>query len=250
MKKTVILYGYNGVMGQLIAKELSNSEEWELLYGVSPLTTAESAPCPLVTSLIGLQMRADLLVDFSHPENLDDILAYATAHQVPTLIATTGHTPAQREKMKAAAKNFPLLLSSNTSIGVHLLNKLLAVAAAELGDTFDIEVIEKHHNRKVDAPSGTAETLVKTIESTLSNAVQRQYGRTPESGKRQPNTIGIHSVRGGTIAGEHTVLFAGEDEVIELKHTALSRRLFAVGALSAGSKLQTKAPGFYTMQTL
>lgn len=241
----VIVYGYNGVMGQHVADAISKNPVFELLAAVSPLSYNENHSVIQLASLIGFSEKADLIIDFSHPDNLDDLLNYASAYKVPTLIATTGHNDFQINRMATVASDydFPILLSSNTSFGIHLMQKLVATAAQFLEDAYDIEIIEKHHNRKVDCPSGTAKTLAESVQRNLSKTTTVQNGHV---GKRNANAIGIHSVRGGAIFGEHTVLFAGEEELIEIKHAALSRRVFATSALQLGKKLMSQPGNLYT----
>ncbi|MEG2852984.1 MAG: 4-hydroxy-tetrahydrodipicolinate reductase, partial [Hydrogenoanaerobacterium sp.] len=173
--------------------------------------------------------KADVIIDFSHPSALSGILAYAKAHKVGIVVATTGLSPAAIESVKAAASDIPVFYSANMSIGINLILELCAKAAAILEGNFDIEIVEKHHNQKVDAPSGTALMLADAISESLKNAPQYVYDRHSVRKKREENEIGIHSVRGGSIVGEHEVIFAGKDEVIEIKHQATSKEVFAVG---------------------
>lgn len=248
--KKVILYGVSGAMGKVLVEEIRKSESFELLCGVSPLKTQEDEDYAIVPSLSQIKERADLLIDFSHPDNLKDIIAYSSRYKTPTLIATTGFNEEETEMIIACGSDFPILLSTNTSFGINLLRKVLFEVSALFEDSFDIEVIEKHHNRKIDAPSGTANTLVSSIEDSLSSDRKRIYGRGPQSPKRDRSEIGIHSIRGGSYPGEHTVIFAGDDEIIEFKHIALSKKIFASGALKAGLLLMEKDPGFYQMKDI
>lgn len=165
------------------------------------------------------------------------------------IVATTGYSDEILRKMEETAKEIPVLLSSNMSLGVNLLNDILERIVPVLYGNYDIEVIEKHHNKKVDSPSGTAKTLVETIERSCPEEMIEQYGREGNS-KREKNEIGIHSLRGGTIVGEHSVLFCGEDEIIEIKHTAMSKKIFAMGALKAARFLVGKEAGLYTMKDI
>ena len=165
------------------------------------------------------------------------------------IVATTGYSDETLRKMEETAKEIPVLLSSNMSLGVNLLNDILERIVPVLYGNYDIEVIEKHHNKKVDSPSGTAKTLVETIERSCTEEMIEQYGR-EGNGKREKNEIGIHSLRGGTIVGEHSVLFCGEDEIIEIRHTAMSKKIFAMGALKAARFLVGKEAGLYTMKDI
>ncbi len=246
--KRLILYGVDGVMGRMVEKEVEKDPRYKLLYGVSPLGNV--AGNRILKTLKGLEEDADLLIDFSHPGNLGDILDYAIRKGVPTLIATTGYDEDGLERIRKAGEQIPVLLASNTSFGISLLKTILSSISGQLEGSFDLEIVEKHHNKKLDAPSGTAKSLFEAATSGFGEAVDKLHGRGPESGKRQPNQVAIHSIRGGTYPGEHTVIFAGEDEIIEFKHTALSKRIFATGALTAGMKLCGKKPGLYSMEEL
>ena len=191
----------------------------------------------------------DIIIDFSHYSRLDTLLDYSKNKKIPLIVATTGYSDETLRKMEETAKEIPVLLSSNMSLGVNLLNDILERIVPVLYGNYDIEVIEKHHNKKVDSPSGTAKTLIETIERSCPEEMIEQYGREGNS-KREKNEIGIHSLRGGTIVGEHSVLFCGEDEIIEIKHTAMSKKIFAMGALKAARFLVGKETGLYTMKDI
>jgi 4-hydroxy-tetrahydrodipicolinate reductase len=195
--------------------------------------------------------KCDCIIDFSKPDSLDGIIAYAEKNKTAVVFATTGYTDLQNDKIKTLSKTVPVLQSSNLSIGVYLLNRLCKDAAKILGESCEIEIIEKHHNKKVDAPSGTALTLAKNINAVYSGGKTFSYGRNGACGKRKAEEIGIHAIRGGTIVGEHEVLFICNDEVLTLGHTAYSRAIFANGALKAAKFLaaRTKA-GLYSMDDL
>ncbi|MGI6279776.1 MAG: 4-hydroxy-tetrahydrodipicolinate reductase, partial [Acutalibacteraceae bacterium] len=181
---------------------------------------------------------------------LDDILSYAQKRQMPVVLATTGYNNMQIAKIKAVSKKIPIFFTFNMSIGVNLICSLAKKAAAVLGSGFDVEIIEKHHNQKIDAPSGTAIMLANAINSQLGNNMVYEYDRHSKCQKRIKNEIGIHSIRGGTIVGEHDVIFAGHDEVITISHSALSKEVFAVGAIRAAKFLMGKAPGLYDMNSI
>jgi len=194
--------------------------------------------------------KIDVIVDFSHPSALDSVLHYAIRTQTPAVICTTGLSAAQIQQIEAAAAKIPIFYSANMSIGVSLIIDLATRAAKALQDGFDIEIIEKHHNQKVDAPSGTALAIADAIASELESAPVYTYDRHSSRKKRDKAEIGIHAVRGGTIVGEHSVIFAGLDEVIEIKHSATSKEVFAVGAVRAAAFLKDKPAGFYNMKDL
>lgn len=191
----------------------------------------------------------DVIIDFSHFSRLDSLLDFAENKKIPLVIATTGYSSETAEKIERISKNIPILLSSNMSLGINLMQDILEKIVPVLYGSYDIEVVEAHHNKKIDSPSGTAKTLVETIEKGCSDAMTRQYGREGIH-PREKNEIGIHSLRGGTIVGEHSVLFCGNDEVIEIKHTAMSKKIFAKGALEAAKFLAGKKAGLYSMKDI
>ncbi len=198
----------------------------------------------LSAELNGITTPADCLIDFSHHSNIEKILLYAQQHNKPLVICTTGFNPVQVELIATAATKIPIVYSQNMSMGVNVMVEAVRRMSAALGDTFDIELIEKHHNLKEDAPSGTAKMLLAAVKDVdQKNLVNGREGMQ----KRAKNDIGIHAVRGGTIVGEHTVIFAGNDEILEIKHTALSKKIFAAGALRASQFLTGKKPALYTM---
>ncbi len=178
------------------------------------------------------------------------LLEYAVAKRTGLVIATTGLTPNEVEHMQKVAEKIPIFYSANMSLGINLLKDLVKKVAPVLDDSFDIEIIEKHHNKKIDAPSGTAYLIADAINEELDHSKEYVCGRETRTERRSKNEIGIHAIRGGTIPGEHSVIFAGPDEIIEIKHTALSKRIFALGAIKAAKYIQTKDHGFYTMNDL
>ena len=190
------------------------------------------------------------MIDFSHPSLLKGIIDYAVKTKTPAVIATTGISDEQIGYMRKASEQVPLFFSYNMSFGVNLIAGLAKKAAAALYDAFDIEIIEMHHNRKLDAPSGTAIMLADAISGALPEEPVYVYDRHSRRQKRDKKEIGISSVRGGTIVGEHEVIFAGKDEVVTLKHTALSRDIFAVGAVKAAQFLSAKESGMYSMDDM
>lgn len=228
----IIIHG-TGAMGRLL-KEIAESYEDIKITGFADELTDETG---------------DIIIDFSHYSRLDALLDYSKNKRIPLIVATTGYSNETMRKIEETVKEIPVLLSSNMSLVVNLLNDILERIIPVLYENYDIEVIEKHHNKKVDSPSGTAKTLVETIERSCTEEMREQYGREGNS-KRERNEIGIHSLRGGTIVGEHSVLFCGEDEIIEIKHTAMSKKIFAMGALKAARFLVGKEAGLYTMKDI
>ena len=194
-----------------------------------------------------VELVPDVIIDFSNPAVLDDMLGFAAKNSVPCVICTTGYSQEQIDKIKEASKKIAIFYSGNMSLGINLLIELSKQAARVLGDGFDIEIVEKHHNQKIDAPSGTALMLADGISQTLSEEPQYVYDRHAYRKKRSKNEIGIHAVRGGTIVGEHEVIFAGHDEVVTLTHQAQSKEVFAVGAVNAAVFLAGQKSGMYNM---
>ena len=190
--------------------------------------------------------KIDGIIDFSHFSLTEEILKYAIEINSPLVIATTGHTDEQKLKIEEASKKIAILKATNTSLGVNIMNQIVSYATKLLAD-FDIELIEKHHNRKIDAPSGTAVTLLEVINESLSEKKNFVYGREGNK-KREKNEIGVHAIRAGNIVGEHTVIFSSGDEIIEIKHEALSRKIFADGAVKAILSLISKPSGLYLMK--
>lgn len=198
---------------------------------------------------ININEKIDVVVDFSHFSKLNDLLDRCVERNYPLVIATTGYSGKTLEKIIEASKRIPILLSSNTSLGINAINSILEKLVPKLEENFDIEIIEKHHNKKIDSPSGTAITLLETIQNSLHEKYDVVYGREGVD-KREKKEIGIHAIRGGTIVGEHTIIFAGEDEVIEISHKALSKKIFAVGALKCVDFIIGKQPRLYTMKDI
>ena len=244
----VIVYGY-GVMGKKVVNAVNNDAHLELVGVVSPVFDQDPG-VPAYKSLKEVTGEVEGIIDFSHPNNLADILAYVKAHKIPAVIATTGFSEDQLASIQEASKESPIFQSYNTSYGVAMLNKMVKEFTAELyAHDFDVEILEAHHHRKIDAPSGTAKMLYNSAASAIDGA-HPIYDRESRHEKRERNEIGIASLRAGTIYGEHTVLYGGDDELIEIKHTALSRDIFAKGAVSAMNALAKKDKGFYNLETL
>lgn len=240
-----ILVGASGKMGGFITDCAANDTEIEVIAGVDKVNIGQKFP--IFSDFNSLNLKADVIIDFSHVALLDSLLDYAIKSNTPVVIATTGYSAEQIEKIKAAAKIIPVFFTFNMSIGVNLLCSLAKKAASVLGSDFDVEIIEKHHNLKIDAPSGTAIMLANAVNSQFDDSYNYEYDRHSKRAKRPKNEIGIHSVRGGTIVGEHDVIFAGRDEVITLSHQATSKEVFAVGAIRAAKFISSKKPGLYDM---
>lgn len=244
----ILISGALGHMGRAVAAQAS-ADGIEIVAGVDALQGDCFFPCH--TSLDALpDCSGAVIVDFSRPEALTSLLAYAVKNHLPVVLATTGYTPEQEQEVDQAARQIPVFRSANMSVGVALLRHLCQEAAKVLGETFDVEIVEAHHNRKVDAPSGTALLLFDAINNAYDEPRYAQLGRGGRNCKRQHNEIGIHALRGGTVTGEHEVCFFGPAERIRLSHSAEDRSVFASGALKAAAYLQGKAPGRYTMEDL
>ncbi len=242
--------GCNGAMGRTLNEVISGLEGLEIIAGVDKNTMAYENKYPVYSGACDIKEKCDVLIDFSNPANLEDILKFGVDNKVAIVIATTGLSEEQENKVKEAAKSTAIFKSSNTSLGINVLINLVKQAANILSEKFDIEIIEKHHNKKVDAPSGTAYMIANAINEELNNSMEYNYGRVGTDAKRNEKEIGIHAVRGGTIPGEHTVIFAGMDEVIEIKHTAMSKKVFAQGAIRAAKYIVNKENGLYCMNDL
>lgn len=245
----IILNGCNGKMGQVITRLAGEDEELNIVAGFDILKNKEN-DYPVFTSPDDFDGEADVVIDFSHPNSLENILSFCRKRKLPIIVCTTGLSNSQKNIMEAASKEIPVFFSANMSLGINLLIDLAKKATALLGDNFDIEIIEKHHNQKIDAPSGTALAIADAISEDMKDSAEYVYDRHISRKKRKKSEIGIHAVRGGTIVGEHTVLFAGTDEVIEIKHSAASKEIFAVGALKAAKFMKGKEAGMYSMNHL
>lgn len=241
------VYGVNGKMGQLLSKHITLSEDFEMTFGVDKDPEKINNSFPVYTDPFEYEGTIDLIIDFSHTSNLEKLLEFATTNSVSTVIATTGLDEQHVSMVKEASLKIPVLYSPNMSLGVNIMNSILKHYSKMLSDGFDIEIIEKHHNKKIDAPSGTAFLLANTINHALDDQMKLIFGRHGSDCPRTPDEIGIHTVRGGSISGEHTVIFAGDQEIIEIKHTALSKDLFAHDALRASRIFVKKPVGYYTM---
>ncbi|MBE7058706.1 MAG: 4-hydroxy-tetrahydrodipicolinate reductase [Ruminococcaceae bacterium] len=249
----IAINGYNGKMGQVVAEIVATtfSDRASVAYGIDIAedTTGE-IPVYAGVNNIPDALKADVIIDFSNPAALPSLLKYAVEKKIAIVVATTGLSKEDERLMQEASKKIPLFWSANMSLGVCLLKELAKKAAAFLGETYDIEIVEKHHNRKLDAPSGTALAIADAINKSEGDKFCYEYDRHSKRAKRKPTEIGISSVRGGNIVGDHEVIFAGQNEVIEITHKAMSRSLFADGAVKAAFYLKDKPAGFYDMDSL
>jgi dihydrodipicolinate reductase len=242
----VILHGCNGRMGQMLSELISKDEEMKVVAGIEPSGEAKN-DYPVYKSFDELKETADVIIDFSTASAIDGLLDYCEKTHTPLVLCSTGLSEAQLGRVERLAKVSAVLVSANMSLGINVLLKLLKNVTKTLyGNGFDIEIVEKHHNQKLDAPSGTALALADVMKEELDD-ISYNLDRSKVRKKRERNEIGISAVRGGTIVGEHEVIFAGTDEVIEIKHTAYSRAIFAKGAMSAAKFLKGKNAGKYSM---
>ncbi len=244
----IILCGCSGKMGKNISTCVDNRNDCEIVAGVDVVEGACSYP--VFKSFNDVNVEADVIIDFSHPSVLNDLLSFAKKNKIPAVIATTGLNEQQIASTKEASNEIPLFFSANMSMGVSLISELAKKAAKLLQGDFDIEIVEAHHNQKIDAPSGTALMLADSISGALNEKPIYEFDRHSKRMKRTKNEIGIHAVRGGTIVGEHEIIFAGPDEVIKISHSAYSKQLFATGSVNAGLFLVGKPAGFYSMKDL
>ena len=241
----ILICGAGGKMGATLRELLKGESGAKAVCGVD-IHTPENVHIPIYKTFKEVKEKVDVIIDFSSPAVLSDELEWAVKNNVPVVLGSTGFSDEQLKIIENTSKKIAIFKTANFSLGVNILMKLVREAAEVLGDKFDIEIIEKHHSLKADAPSGTALMLAESANTDNKNYL---YGRDKDTGKRQKE-IGIHAVRGGTIVGEHDVLFAGEDEIITLSHSARSRTVFAAGALRAGAWLIGKPAGLYNMDDL
>lgn len=245
----IIMNGCNGKMGQVITRLAAEDSDAEIVAGFDIKDDKENT-YPVFTNPEEFEGEADVVIDFSHPSSLTGILSFCKKRKLPVIICTTGLSSEQKEEFKEASKEIPVFFSANMSIGINLLIELAKKAAKLLEGSFDIEIVERHHNQKIDAPSGTALAIADGIDEALSFPAEYVYDRHSVRRKRKNTEIGISAVRGGTIVGDHEVIFAGNDEVIELSHHAHSKEVFAVGAIKAAKFIKGKTAGMYDMNDL
>jgi len=245
----ILLSGCTGKMGRVVAECVSKRTDCRIAAGID-INTDTDAGFPIFARPSEFIGKADVIIDFSHPSALEGLLEYAVISHIPAVIATTGLNDDQIKALNKAAESTPVFFSANMSVGVSLLKELAQKAARVLGDSFDIEIVEMHHNQKLDAPSGTALMLADAISGVLAEKPCYEYDRHAKREPRGKNEIGIHSVRGGTITGEHEIIFAGHDEIITISHSARSKQIFAAGAVNAAMFIKNKPAGLYAMKDL
>lgn len=246
----VIISGCNGHMGRVVESICNSIPGVQVVAGFDVLG-ATDRDFPVYSSPAQFTGKADAVIDFSSPAALDGLLNFAKATKTPLVLATTGYSPEQIAQVGAAALEVPIFRSANMSLGINVLLELVKKAAAVLGDGYDIEIVERHHRRKVDAPSGTALMIADAAAEACGHETEYVFERHSVRQPRDKKEIGISAVRGGTIVGEHEIIFAGHDEIMEIKHTALSREIFAQGAVEAAKFMATvKTPGLYDMSQL
>ena len=244
----IIMHGCNGKMGQVITDIVKNDENTEIVAGVDVSNHIQNT-YPVFASIKDCDVQADVVIDFAATVAVDDLLDYCVEKKLPVVLCTTGLSEEQLARVEEAAKETAVLKSANMSLGVNMLLRLLQDELKTLAPAgFDVEIVEKHHNLKVDAPSGTALALADSINEAMDNQYEYVYDRSQVRQRRDAKELGISAVRGGTIVGEHEVIFAGTDEVIEFKHTAYSKAIFAKGAVQAAKFLAGKAAGRYDMR--
>jgi 4-hydroxy-tetrahydrodipicolinate reductase len=246
---TVLLYGCSGHMGRVVADMIAATPDMEIAAGIDTVDPG-NLPFPVFTDAAACTVPADVIIDFSSAENVRERLEYAKKNGLKIVLASTGFTAEDLQIIDEYAKDVAIFKTGNLSLGINVLQALCKAAAQILGDNFDVEIIERHHNLKKDAPSGMALMLAETVNEAFDNQKEFINGRSGIVGARQKSEIGIHAVRGGTIVGEHEVMFAGEDEIITLSHSARSKRVFAVGAIRAAKFLCDKPAGKYDMKDL
>ena len=245
----ILISGASGKMGHAVAAAVSEREDCIISAGID-LKTDAYADFNIYQNFSKLPEKPDVIIDFSNPAALDNLLNYCLVNGVPCVLATTGYSEEQISQIKKASESIPVFFSFNMSLGINLLVQLAKKATSILGNQFDIEIVEKHHNQKLDAPSGTALMLADAINSSLDNQYHYVYDRHSRRQKREKSEIGLHAIRGGTIVGEHDIIFAGHDEVITLSHSAASKEVFAVGAVNAAVFLKDQKAGMFDMSAL
>jgi len=246
----VLINGYCGTMGKVIANEIKAEDNMKAVAGVDKKAVNLQDDINVYNDIKDCKEKIDLIIDFSHPSSLPNLLEYGINKNIPIVMGTTGLSDEDLNSIKSASKKIPIFYSANMSLGINLLVSMVKKISPILNETFDIEIIEKHHNKKIDAPSGTAYMIANAINNQLDNSKEYVFDRHTKSQARNKNEIGIHAIRGGTIVGEHSVIYAGTDEVIEIKHSASSKKIFAQGAIKAAKFVYNKESGFYNMEDL
>lgn len=244
----VIIHGCGGKMGKVVEGIVTRDENCCVAAGIDP-RDGINADYPVFKTLADCTVKADVIIDFSTATAIPALLEYCKKTSTPAVLCTTGFSDELTAQVKESSKSVALLKSANMSLGVNLIMNLVKKAADVLYESgFDIEILEKHHNQKIDAPSGTAIAIADSINEALDNKLNYVYDRSQIREKRTHDQLGISAIRGGTIVGEHDVIFAGQDEIITINHTAMSKEIFAVGAVKAAKYLAGKPAGFYTMK--
>lgn len=247
----VLIWGIGGRMGRTLLECLNKNEYTTAVGGIDKFANQADFNIPIFQNISDINIKADVIIDFSRAEAIYDILPYAKENKIPVVLCTTGYSELDLDYINEMSKELPLFKSSNMSIGINLLIDLVKKATNLLGENFDIELIECHHNVKVDSPSGTALTIAEAINEEMNNTLEFKFGRHDNNERRKKNELGIHAVRGGTVVGRHEVLFLGNDETITIKHEANSKAVFAEGAVKASIYMSTiKTPGIYNMKNL
>lgn len=243
----IILSGCNGRMGRVITEICAAKPEMQIVAGLD-LNAVQLSDYPVFAHAAEFTGDADVVIDFSNAAVTEELLTYCVSRKLPVIICTTGHSKEQLASIDKAAAQIPVFRSGNMSIGINLMMDLLRKCASVLGADYNVEIVEAHHNQKLDAPSGTALMLADAVSEALPYEAEYTYDRHERREKRPAHEIGIHAIRGGTIVGEHSVMFCGRDEIIEIKHSAHSREVFATGAVNAAAFLATQTkPGLYNM---
>lgn len=237
-------------MGQVIKNYVDGDEQAQIVAGFDKDPEKFENEFPVYGTMSKCQEEADVIIDFSHYSAFKEVVSFSNKRKIPLVMATTGLTEKNERQLEELSKELPVFRSANMSLGVNVIMDLVRRATKALGDDFDIEIVEAHHNKKIDSPSGTALMLAQGVNEAMNEKSNFVYGRYGKEEKRKKNDVGIHAIRGGTIVGEHTVLYAGMDEVIEIKHTALSKTIFAAGSVKAAKYIATKEKGLYNMENL
>lgn len=245
----IIVNGCNGKMGQVLSKEILLRDELKLVAGIDRSPNKVNNDFKVYDDIYKFKQSADVIIDFSNPYYLPGLLDYSIKNNIGLVIATTGFSSKDLDEIKNASKKIPIFYSANMSLGINILISIIKNTTKILKD-WDIEIIEKHHNKKVDSPSGTAYMIANKINESLDDKKEYVFGRYTKTDKRDKKEIGIHSIRAGSIVGEHTVLYAYEDEILEIKHSALSKKIFANGAINAAKFISNKKNGLYNMEDL
>lgn len=245
----VIVNGCNGKMGQVLVKEIKDCNDLELVAGIDIFPNKYNNDFPVYEDIFDFEGKADVIIDFSNPYYLSGLLDYSTKNNIKLVIATTGFSNKELEEIKLASHKIPIFYSANMSLGINVLINLVKQASLTLKN-WDIEIIEKHHNKKIDAPSGTAYMIANSINESLDNNKEYVFGRFSKKDIRNSNEIGIHAIRGGSIVGEHSILLLGSDETLEVTHTASSKSIFAKGSIKAARFIFSKKNGLYNMEDL